>query len=76
MKLRRCEYTEYRGSITIEGKGLFHQFSVGHEVAIDKKGDTYHETTIGHAVAIIELEDGRVKCIPADQIKFIDGVGV
>lgn len=47
------------------GEALFHQFGIDHQDC---------EFGVGNfTTAIIELEDGTVKNIPAEQIRFISG---
>lgn len=59
--LRKCTWSK---TISIEVPAYFHQF-----------GQSFIEFTSGpglYPIAIIELEDGSVKIVDADSIKFND----
>jgi hypothetical protein len=62
--------TEYRGRSRYavpehEGRGRFHCWSVAHE--------EYESGPGAFAVAIVEMENGFVRVVAADNVQFLDG---
>ena len=69
--MRKIIYSEY---VRIEGKPGFKLAEKGEALFHQWGRDTYSEDGDGRfSTAIIELEDGTVKNIPAEQVRFISG---
>jgi hypothetical protein len=70
--MRKVIYSQYvrkegctAYSLEPAGEALFHQFGVGYEEFESGPGN--------YSTAIIELDDGTIKSIPVEHIKFILG---
>ena len=69
--MRKIEYSEYERveglnhlELVKKGTAIFHRFGVDHQELEFGAGN--------YSTAIIELNDGTVKNLPVEQIKFID----
>ena len=68
--MRKVIYSEY---VRIEGKPGFKLVEKGEAIFHQWGRDTHSDEDGSFSTAIIELEDGTVKNIPAEQVRFISG---
>lgn len=67
--MRKCKYKDYISGpcgnewYWVDGEAIFLQFGVDYEI--------YEQGIGNYTTAIIETEDGAVKIVPVDKIKFI-----
>ena len=68
--MRKIIYSEY---VNIEGTNNYKLEEKGEALFHQWGRDTHSDEDGSFSTAIIELEDGAVKNIPADQIRFVSG---